>query len=341
MATVAILDTTYPDLAIEESVLAGSAVELVREDGSSAEAIARVANADVIITGSRARFDETTLVGLSSRAIIRAGIGVETIDLSAAGRLGITVCNVPDYGTETVAQHALALALAGTRRLVEADHMVRRGEWGFHSTRPMHLPSAMVAGVVGLGRIGRRVAELFAAVGFGTVLGHDPYVEQQIVKNVALADLLSACDVVSLHLPGRTDGTAVVGPAELALMKPGSVIVNTARGSLIDSTALAQSLAIGRPRIAALDVFGTEPPTLDEFVGVTERLILSPHQAWYTEESQSDLRRKSAEEALRIIEGESPLNPLLGPVVGGPKHRSRPHESRGKPQSQTSPQEAS
>ncbi|MDH3296291.1 MAG: C-terminal binding protein [Acidimicrobiia bacterium] len=323
MAAVAILDTTYPDLAIEEAVLTGSGVDLLREDGSTADAIARVAHAEVIVVGSRARFDESTLARLSSRAIVRAGIGVETIDLEAAGRLGVTVCNVPDYGTETVAQHALALALAGTRRLVEADQMVRRGEWGFRSTRPMHLPSAMVAGVLGLGRIGRRTAELFAAIGFATVIGHDPYVEDGPVTMVSADELWSTCDVLSLHVPGRPDGTPLIGAAQLGLMRPGSVLVNTARGSLVDSNALARALASGRPRIAALDVFGQEPPTLEEFEGVADRLILSPHQAWYSEQSQTDLRRKSAQEALRIINGEAPLNPVTGPATAQPESTTR------------------
>ena len=313
MAVVAILDTTYPDLEIERDVLEPANISIVREDGSSPEAIANVSHANVIIVGSRAQFDADALALLKGKAIVRAGIGVESVDLEAASAASITVCNVPDYGTEAVAQHALALALAGSRRLIEADTMVRRQEWGFQSSRPMHLPSAMTAGVLGLGRIGRRTGELFAAVGFGRVIGHDPFVESDLIDNVEFDQLLSSCDVLSLHLPGRPDGSAVIGANELGLMKPGSVLVNTARGSLIDTTALADALAAGRPRIAALDVFNPEPPTLHEFDGVEDRLILSPHQAWYTEESQADLRRKSAEEALRLVTGQQPVNPVAGP----------------------------
>ncbi|MDH4277930.1 MAG: C-terminal binding protein [Acidimicrobiia bacterium] len=317
MTTVAVLDTTYPDLGIEQGVLDGHGIALHRENGSSPAAIAACADAEVIIVGSRARFDAAALDSVSARAIVRAGIGVETIDLDAATAAGIVVCNVPDYGTETVAQHALALALAGTRRLIEADRMVRRGEWGFQSTRPMHLPSSSTAGVLGLGRIGRRVAELFAAVGFGAVIGHDPFIDQapEGVQSVDLDDLLERSDVLSIHIPGNTDGSPAIGARELERMKAGSVLVNTARGTLIDNAALACALRAGRPRIAALDVFTVEPPDLAEFADTTDRLILSPHQAWYTEESQTDLRRKSAEEALRIITGRRPLNPV-GPVVG-------------------------
>ncbi len=312
MATVAVLDTTYPDLHVEREVLDGHGVDLHREDGSTPEAILSCGHADVIIVGSRARFDADVISRLTTRGIVRAGIGVESIDVEAATAGGIVVCNVPDYGTEAVAQHALAMALAGSRRLLEGDEMVRRGEWGFQSTRPMHLPSASVAGVLGLGRIGSRTAELFVAVGFGTVLGHDPRVPTPPagVESVGFEELLERCDVISVHIPGRADASPILGAAEFERMRPGSVIVNTARGSVIDDEALAEALSAGRPRIAALDVFTVEPPDLSVFAGVEGRLALSPHQAWYTEESQADLRRKSAEEALRILNGESPRNPV-------------------------------
>jgi D-3-phosphoglycerate dehydrogenase len=181
----------------------------------------------------------------------------------------------------------------------------------------MHLPSASVAGVLGLGRIGRRTAELFAAIGFGQVIGHDRWVSDNRFESVGFDELFARCDVLSIHIPGNPDGSPVVAADQLSGMKEGSVIVNTARGSLIDDEALAAALATGRPRIAALDVFAVEPPDLTEFSGVEDRLILSPHKAWYTEESQADLRRKSAEEALRVIRGERPLNPVTIPSGDG------------------------
>lgn len=310
MATVAVLDTTYPDLDIEELVFRDHDINLIRQDGSDRRSVNAVSGADVIIVGSRARFDADAIEALSGRAIIRAGIGVDNVDLTAAEACGVAVCNVPDYGTEAVAQHALAMALAGTRRLIEADNMVRRRQWGFRQTRPMHLPSSLAAGVVGLGRIGARTAELFAAVGFGSVAGHDPHISEPPITTTDIGSLFASCDVISIHVPGNLDGTPVIDAELLGLMRVGSVLVNTARGTVIDTVALAAALAEGRPRIAALDVFAEEPPDLAEFEGVTDRLILSPHQAWYSEESQADLRLKSAEEALRIINGDPPLHPI-------------------------------
>lgn len=308
IAVVAVLDTRYPDLSVEESVLAEADVDIIRNDASDAEAVMAVGDADVIIVGSRARFTDAVLQAISARAIVRAGIGVDGVDLDAASLHGVRVSNVPDYGTEAVAQHALAAALAGTRRLVEANRMVASGDWGFMELRPMHLPSHQTAGVIGQGRIGRRVAELFHAVGFGRVIAHDPFVDGPYLDGAVGAatfeEVVGESDVVSLHVPGGE--TPLFDADVLGRMKQASVLVNTARGSLIDPVALAAALRAGAPRVACLDVFVPEPPDLEVFDGVMDRLILSPHQAWYTEESQADLRQKSAEEALRLIRGEAP-----------------------------------
>jgi D-3-phosphoglycerate dehydrogenase len=252
---------------------------------------------------------------MRARAIVRAGIGVDGVDLDAATRLGVRVSNVPDYGTESVAQHALAAALAGTRRLTEANKLVAGGGWGFMDLRPMHLPSEQTAGVLGQGRIGRRVAELLRAVGFGRVIAHDPYVEgpylDGAVEAVSFDTVVTESDVLSLHVPGGD--SPLFDAATLGRLKAGSVLVNTARGSLIDHRALVAALANGAPRVACLDVFSPEPPDVAIFADVLDRLILSPHQAWYTEESQADLRRKAAEEALRLLRGEEPKYPVNQP----------------------------
>jgi D-3-phosphoglycerate dehydrogenase len=312
---VAMLGTRYPDLDIEEAGFDGVA-EIVLGDGDSAESILEVASdATVILAGNPPVFSPEVISKLSCQAIIRSGIGVDTIDLAAAKEAGMWVVNVPDYGTDAVAFHALTLGVAGMRRLVAADAVVRRGEWGFLDLRPMRLPSSSTLGVVGFGRIGRRVAELFRGVGFGEVIAHDPFMtpEGPGVTAGTLDDVLSGADVVSLHAPPPDDGSALIGARELALMKPGSTLVNTARGALIDSQALAASLAEGRPAVAALDVFDPEPPDLSVFEGVMDKMIMSPHTAWYTEESQDDLRRKSVDEARRILAGDRPRSVIVEP----------------------------
>jgi D-3-phosphoglycerate dehydrogenase len=312
--TVAVLGTRYADLAIEEKVLEGLDVELVLGDGGSAEDILAVAaDAEVVLAGSRPRFDARVIEGLRCRGIVRYGIGVDSVDLDAARARGIAVARVSDYGTEAVALHAVATALALFRRLPEADRGLRAGAWGVADLRPLHLPSASTAGVVGYGRIGRQAATYLRGLGF-TVCAHDEYADvspEDGVAAVPLEKLLETSDVVTLHAPGDPSGRPLLGAAELGRMKPGSVLVNTARGSLVDLPALVDGLAAGRPAYAALDVYPAEPVDPAVFEPVAERVLLTPHMAWYTEESEADMRRKAAEEAARLLRGE----PLREPVV--------------------------
>jgi D-3-phosphoglycerate dehydrogenase / 2-oxoglutarate reductase len=313
---VAVLGTRYADLSIEEQVLGPLGVELVLGDGGSAEEILDVArDAEVVLAGSRPRFDAGVLEALRCRGIVRYGIGLDTIDLEAARARGIWVARVSDYGTEAVAFHAVTSAMALFRRLPEADRSLRGGGWGVAGVRPLHLPSVSTAGVVGYGRIGRQAATYLRGLGF-TVCAHDEYADvppDDGVAAVPLDKLLETSDVVLLHAPGDPSGRPLIGPAELARMRPGSVLVNTARGSLVDLPALIDGLAAGRPGFAALDVFPAEPVDASLFAAVAERVLLTPHMAWYTEESEADMRRKAADEAGRLLRGE----PLREPVVEG------------------------
>jgi D-3-phosphoglycerate dehydrogenase / 2-oxoglutarate reductase len=311
---VAVLGTRYADLSIEEEILGPLDVTLVLGDGGSASEILAVAgDAEVVLCGSRPRFDAGVLAGLGCRGIVRYGIGVDTIDLEAAREHGIAVARVSDYGTEAVAFHAVATAMALFRRLPEADAALRGGAWGVAGLRPLHLPSASVAGVVGYGRIGRQAAGYLRGLGF-TVIAHDEYVavpEDDGVRAASLDEVLATGDVVTLHAPGDPSGRALLGPAELGRMKEGSVLVNTSRGSLVDLPALLDALAAGRPRFAALDVFPTEPVDAAVFEPVADRVLLTPHMAWYTDESEADMRRKAAAEAARLLRGEALREPVV------------------------------
>lgn len=309
---VAIVGTRYADFSVEEGVLAPLGVELRAGDARDLDALVAVADgAEVVLAGAAPRFDAAALARLGCRGIVRYGVGVDSIDLEAARRRGIAVANVPDYGTEAVALHAVTLALAGVRRLREADAHVRAGGWGFAGLRPLRAPSGLTAGVVGYGRIGRRVAELFGALGF-RVLAFDAFAPVDgALAAPSLEDLLAAADVVSLHAPG---GSAVLDAAALGRMRPESVLVNTARGSLIDLDALVVALRRGRPRVAALDVFPSEPVDAGVFGDVADAVILTPHMAWYTEESERELRLQAAEAARRLLVGERPEHLV---VAGG------------------------
>jgi D-3-phosphoglycerate dehydrogenase len=307
---VAVLGTRYADLAIEREVLGATGARVVRGDGTDPDAIATVAgDADVIVAGSRPRFTAAVLDRLRCAAIVRSGVGVDSVDLAAARDRGIAVVHVPDYGTEAVAQHTLALVLAATRRLVAAHDLVRAGGWGLGDLRPLHLPDALTAGVIGHGRIGARVAQLLVAVGFGRVLAHDPLATIPAGSGVepqGFDDLLDASDVVTLHVPGTADDAPLLDADRLARLRPGSVVVNTARGTLIDAPALAAALATGAPAVAALDVHHPEPPDLAVFAHVMDRVLLTPHMAWYSEATEAELRRRAADEARRVLQGQAP-----------------------------------
>lgn len=312
--TVAILGTRYEDFCLEEEVLGPLGVSLVSGDGGSPAAIWEVAaGAEVVLAGSRPRFTGSVLEGLSCRGIVRYGVGTDSIDLDAARRRGIDVARVSDYGTEAVAFHAVSMAVAQLRRLTEADRAIRAGFWGFADLRPLHEPSGLTAGIVGYGRIGRRAATYLKGLGM-RVCAHDAYVDipdSHHVQALDLVELLRTSDVVLLHAPGNADGSALLDPVALEHMRPGSVLVNTARGSLIDLPALVEALRQGRPSRAALDVYPDEPPDLSVLGDVADRILLTPHMAWYTEESEADMRRKAAAEAARMLRGE----PLADPVV--------------------------
>jgi D-3-phosphoglycerate dehydrogenase len=318
LQTVAILGTRYPDFTIEREVLEPLGVRICDGGGADRNAIIKQGGrADVILAGSGPKFDAQTLEALSCKGIVRYGVGTESVDLEAAKRLGIWVVRVADYGTEAVATHAVALALAAVRRLREADLRVRAGNWGFAHIRPLHLPSAMTVGVVGSGRIGRHAASQFEGHGF-RVLTYDIVEPVEKIPGVqfipTLDELIAESDVLSLHVPGAPDGSPLFNAELLSRLKPGSVIINTSRGTLIDPVALAKGLAAGKPSFAALDVFATEPPNLGVFIGVEDQLLLSPHMAWYTEESEADLRFKAAHEARRLLLGERPKEIVVEPT---------------------------
>lgn len=317
---MAILGTRFGDFDVEREVLGD--VELTAGPGHSrAEILEVAAGADVILAGAAAVFDAGTLEALGCRAIVRLGVGVDGVDLDTARSLGMWVANVPDYGTDAVALHTVTLVLAATRRLTLADRQLRDGSWGVADLRPLHLPASLCVGVVGFGRIGRRVAHMLRGVGFERFLISDPVIEPADLRHslgddarlVELPELLGGADVVTLHLPPPARGH-LLGDEQLRMMRVGSILVNTARGALVDTVALVSALAEDRPATAALDVFEREPPDLNVFEPVSDRVILTPHMSWYTEESELALRRQAAAEARRILDSQSPLHPVVTPA---------------------------
>jgi phosphoglycerate dehydrogenase-like enzyme len=234
------------------------------------------------------------------------GTGVETyVDFDEARVAGVTVCNVPRYGANAVAEHALALVLAVARRVPRGDAAVRGGSW--EQTEGLELRGRRL-GVVGAGPVGARMIELGKALGMNVVCWtrrRSPERELELgAPLVELDELFASSDVVSLHLAPHPDTHGIVDRRLLELLRPDAILVNTARGSLVDEQALAQLLASGRIRGAGLDVLGTEPPPPDHPLLSSPRTVLTPHVAFHTAESSAELMRISLENLLAFARGE-------------------------------------
>ena len=247
------------------------------------------------------------------RVIARYGVGVDTIDLDAAAELGIVVSNVPDYGTHEVSDHALALMLTLTRKVAQANSQVKRGQWDYGLMRPIRRHQAQTLGIIGLGRIGRAMAHKSHAIGL-RILGYDPYVAPaglpDYVTLTGLDELLRQSDIVSVHCPLTEETRRILDEARLGLMKPGAYLINTARGHIVDETALDRMLTEKRLAGAAMDVLAAEPGPATHPLFRHDNFFCTPHMAWHSEESALELKRKAAEEVKRVLLGEAPLYQL-------------------------------
>ncbi len=256
------------------------------------------------------------------RVVVRYGVGVDGVDLEAATERGIPVANVPDYGTDEVANHAVALLLALARKLTRLDRQTRAGRWNVFEVQPIARLAGRTVGLLGCGRIGGRVARKLA--GFDVrLVAHDPYLAEfpPGVEPVGLERLLEESDYLTLHCPLTRETRHVIGAPALGRMKPTAVLVNTARGGLVDTAALTAALRAGRLGGAGLDVTEEEPLDPASPLLRMEHVIVTPHAAWYSEEGRSDLKRRVAEEAVRVLRGERPANcvnpEVFGRLAGG------------------------
>lgn len=221
------------------------------------------------------------------RVIASATVGTNHIDLAAAERRGIVVTNVPDVVTEEVAVTTLALTLGLLRHTIFLDRSVREGVWDPFATGPRHRVSTTTLGLIGFGRIGRRVAEL-AAPFFGTIVAHDPIATiAPPVRAVTLDELLSISDVVSLHIPAQAGHPPLIDAARLRQMQPAAYLINVARGGLVNTNDLIAAIDAGTIAGAALDVLADEPPAPNAAIRSHPRIVINPHAAFWSEEAEA------------------------------------------------------
>jgi D-3-phosphoglycerate dehydrogenase len=275
-------------------------VPLFEED----EVIASLRGVAAVIAGNEP-YSERVLASLPElRIVSRCGVGLDGIDLEAAGRLGVAVAITPEGNHEAVAEHTMALLLALTRSIVRHDGEVRRGLWEKTTLVPLR---GKTLGIIGLGRIGRSVARRAAAFR-ATIVGHDPLVDQAVARahGVALTDLdtlLERSDIVTLHLPLTAATRGLIGRDALARMKPGAFLINTARGGLVVEADLADALRSGHLAGAGLDVLADEPPARDHPLLALDKVVISPHLAANDEQSIRDMAEAAAQNIIDLFRG--------------------------------------
>jgi D-3-phosphoglycerate dehydrogenase / 2-oxoglutarate reductase len=322
---VVITDYTFPSLEIEEGILQSAGFEVVGGQCKTAETlIPLVSDADAVI----AQFAPVTadVIAAMSRArvIVRYGIGVDNVDLDAARARGIPVCNVPDYCIDEVADHTLAFILATTRQVVPNTLRVRAGKPGLATPLDRMLTLRhLTVGIVGFGRIGREVAARLLAFKCRTLV-HDPAIspfeiEKHGCHHVDLARIFAESELITLHCPSTAQTRGMINRESLGLMRPGVILINVARGDLVDPTALTDSLRQGHVAAAALDVFNPEPIPADHPILHLDNVIVASHIASASVPAVRKLRETAAHLALAALRGE----PLYNIVNGVSQDRRR------------------
>ena len=308
---ILITDQNFGDDArLERELAAGAGVDLQVAECADEEDVAAAIAAfapDALVV-QFVPVGRVALAGATSvRGIVRCGIGVDTIDLAAAAEAGIAVARVPDYCVDEVADHTLALVLAVERRL---PALLADGGWNFRAGGAIRRLRGRTFGLLGFGQIARAVAGRAAGFGY-RIAAHDPALDDDAIRAGgaeprSFEELLRGADVLSVHVPLTASTRGLLGRDELALLPDGAVVVNTARGGIVDEDTLVDALAGGRLRGAALDVLSGEPLPPDHPLRRVPGLLLTPHAAWYSEEAIPELRRKAFEAAVDLVRGGTP-----------------------------------
>ncbi|MDX6562332.1 MAG: hypothetical protein QOD65_2146 [Gaiellales bacterium] len=314
-------DGPFVDGSIVEQYCATAGVQLKRAVLDSPGAVARetAGAAGVLVVTNPLTRVLIEAFAPSVRLIGRAGAGLDAIDLEAAADRGIGVFYTPDYCVDEVATHAVALALALNRKVVEGNALVRSDWAAWRRLAPVRSLSEQTAGVVGLGRIGRAViARLRPLV--GEIVGYDPWSQGEVegVRRVeTLGELLTESDLVTLHVPLTSETRGLIDAQALALMKPTAHLVNVARGGLIDETALAEALGRGAIGGAGLDVLSVEPAPPDHPLLSVPGVVLSPHFAWYSTSSERRVWTMTIDGMLAVLAGCEPASGQIAVQAAG------------------------
>jgi D-3-phosphoglycerate dehydrogenase len=314
MPRVVVIDADFGDLALERAAFSHAGIDMVRPLSTRRDDVMAVAADASGLLVQFASVDASLIAAIPPLKVIgRFGVGMDSIDIAAATERGIAVVNSGDYSTQEVAAHAVALAMALLRHVLPGDRAVRAGLW---ISRGPHLGirrlTTLRVGVIGLGRIGRRVAEHLAALGL-QVTGFDPQATATTVPRAAsLEDLLRNSDLVTLHVPLLAGTRNLLDAERIALIPRGGMVVNTARGALVDEVALVRALSDGHLAAAALDVFVDEPLRSDHPLCQLDNVVLTPHVGYFSAESLIEARERVVADVIAIMAGRPAVN-LVNP----------------------------
>lgn len=315
---MAVTDCEHIDYTQEREICEANGIGFVKYDLKDEEEAARVLQEYPVVGNQYLKMTDSLMDKLPNlKCIVRYGMGVDNVDIPAATRHGIKVCNVPDYSVQEVAAHAFAMFMALTRKLKVMDRSMARGTWNYELSMPIYRYCEVTVGVVGFGRIGRTLAKMIHDLGckvkvtdvmFPADLSaedREKYGIPEWVELTTLDDILETCNAVSLHVPLSKENGGVIQKPQLEKMRSDAVLINVSRGGLINEADLYEALVNKTIAGAACDTFEKEPTPADNPLLQLDNFIATPHMAWYSEQASLDLKRKVAEECIRALKGEA------------------------------------
>ena len=314
---VVLVDSTATDgfdYTIQKNILEQNGMDLIIEDCHlEDEIIEACKDADAIMVFNKQITPRIINSLTKCKVMVRYGIGYDVIDVEAATKRGILVCNVPDYCVEEVATHTMALMLAVIRKICFYNSELKEGTWLVNEGYPIRRMSTMTLGLVGFGHIARQTAKYAQAFGMN-ILAYDPYLpEEKMVENgakkVTLEELCQKSDVISVHVPLNEETRHIINRDNIAKMKDGVILINTSRGPLVCEKDLIEAVKSGKVMAAGLDVCESEPITVPHHPLLEAgNIIVTPHAAYNSLEATDELLEKAALSVVRVLKGEVPYN---------------------------------
>lgn len=320
MLNAIISDHSFPSIDVQKEIIesAGFSLKSIQPICKTEDDVIRTCEEADALLVQWAPVTRKVLEALPRvRCIVRYGVGVNNFDLDAARDLGVLAANVPDFCVEEVSDHAMAMIISLVRRIPQDHAQIVRGGWGINPFRPIPAPCDLTLGLVGFGKIPRRVAAKAKAFGFH-IIASDPHLAPGVfaehgVEKVDIARLLRTADIISLHCPLLPETTHLVNRETISRMKPGAILVNTSRGPVVEEEALIEALRSGKLNGAGLDVFEAEPLPAGSPLRTFPNVLLTSHAASVSERAVVTLQSKAAEAARDFLLGKKPASTLVDP----------------------------